>query len=337
MSQPETLCPSCGFSPIPEGAERCPKCNKAFAYERVEYTNVTATRAGGLTGSVTANPVPTAIALGVGAFLWTVRAGGFLSDVGDPPATFLVAALNVVALVLVMTTSGPAKHAGALAGVVELLAVGLRYDAPAAVSVACALHGVTLIAMTVAEPGALRLKVGAGVAGAAGVVGLGALLWAVAPKPESRVVLRDDVAGFTLTLPPGWTGAREVDVAPHLVLPWDGGKTVNYAFRRDSPRQVGVLTVSRDEQPALDEACRDALAKLGVTVALPPLDGPAPPSLGEVARVSELKTKSGALGRFGCGLVGARLVALAVVSQDPAPGVGAEAFELVAGGLAVQH
>jgi hypothetical protein len=217
-----------------------------------------------------------------------------------------------------------------------LLAVGLLLGAPAGLSTACAVHGVTLIAMTAAEPGVLRLQVGAGVAGVAGLAALGVLAWGLAPTVEPRVVLHDDVAGFTLTLPPGWKRAEELDVAPHLVLPWDGGKTVNYAFRLDSPRQVGVLIISRDEQPALDEACRDALAKLGVTTALPPLDGPPPPSFGDVSRVSELKTRSGALGRFGCALVGTKLVALAVVSQDPAPGVGAAAFERVAGGLSVQ-
>lgn len=336
MPAPETICPSCGFSPIPEGVERCPKCHKAFAYERVEYSTVTATRAGGLTGAVTANPVPTAVALGVGAFVWTVRAGGFVADVGDPPWAFLVAALHVVALVLVMTTSGPAKHAAALAGAIELLAVGLLFAAPAGLSIACAAHGLTLIAMTVAEPGALRLKVGAAIAGLAGVTALAVLVVGLAPKVEPRAVLRDAAAGFTLTLPPGWKAAKEADVAPHLVLPWDGGKTVNYAFRRDSPREVGVLIVSRDEQPALDDACRAALAKLGVTGLLPAVDGPAPRALGDVAHVSELKTKTGASGRFGCALVGAKLVALAVVSQDPAPGVGAAAFELVAGGLSVQ-
>lgn len=336
MAQPETLCPACGFGPIPEGAERCPKCKRAFAYERVEYSAVTATRAGGLTGSVTANPVPTAVALAAGALLFTVRAGGFLEDVGDSPAVFLVAALDVVALVLVMTTSGPAKHAGALAGVVELLAVGLTLGAPSVVSAACALHGAALVAMTVAEPGALRLKVGAAVATGVALAGLGALGWAVAPRPDSRVVLKDDVAGFTLALPDGWKAAREGDVAPHLVLPWDGGKTVHHGFRLDAPRQVGVLLVSRDEQPALDDACREALRSLGVATPGAAVDGPPPPALGEGARVLEVRTTSGAVGRFGCAFVGTRLVALAVVSQDPAPGVGAAAFEQVVGGLAVQ-
>lgn len=335
MAQPETLCPACGFGPIPEGAERCPRCGRAFAHERVEYSTVTATRAGGLTGSVTATPVPTAIALAAGALLFTVRAGGFLEDVGDSPAVFLVAALDVVALVLVMTTSGPAKHVGALAGVVELLAVGLTLGAPSVVSAACALHGAALVAMTVAEPGALRLKVGAAVASGLALVGLGALGWAVAPKPEPRAVLRDDVAGVTLALPTGWKLAREGEVAPHLVLPWNGGKTVNFAFRFDAPRQVGVLIVSRDERPALDQACRDALGRLGVTSPGTAVDGPPPPVLGEAARVLELRTSSGAVGRFGCAFVGTRLVALAVVSQDPAPGVGAAAFEQVVGGLAV--
>jgi hypothetical protein len=55
-----------------------------------------------------------------------------------------------------------------------------------------------------------------------------------------------------------------------------------------------------------------------------------------VSRVSELETRSGARGRFGCALVGTKLVALAVVSQDPEPGVGAAAFEQVAGGLSGQ-
>ncbi|MCC6334053.1 MAG: zinc ribbon domain-containing protein [Myxococcales bacterium] len=336
MAQPETLCPSCGFSPIAEGAEKCPKCGKAFSYERVEYTNVTATRAGGLTGSVTANPVPTAVALGLGAFFFTVRAGGFLGDVGDPPLVFAVAALDVVALVLVMTTSGPAKHVAAFAGLVELAAAGLTFGAPALVNAAAGLHGLTLIAMTVAEPGARRLKVGGALASFAAVAGLGALAGGVMPKPEVREVLREDAAGLMLTLPPGWKAAREGEVAPHLVLAWDGGKTINRGFRLESPRQVGVVILSRDEQPDLEKACRDTLATLGVTGQLTKVDGPAPPSLGEVSSVSELRTKSGATGRFGCALVGTKLVALAVVSQDPAPGVGAAAFELVAAGLAVE-
>lgn len=247
MARPETLCPSCGSSPVPEGSERCPWCGKAFSYDRVDSTNVTATRAGGLTGSVTATPAPTAIALAAGAFLFTVRAGGFLADVGDSPLVFAVAALDVVALVLV-----------------------------------------------------------------------------------------DEVSGFRLTLPPGWRPATEEEVAPHLVLPWDGGKTVNRGFRLESPRQVGVLIVSRDEQPELQRSCRDMLAKLGVTRPLDQVDGSPPPSLGEGVSLFELKTKSGAAGRFGCALVGTKLVGLAVVSQDPTPGVGAAAFEWVAGGLAVQ-
>jgi hypothetical protein len=336
VSQPETLCPSCGFSPIPEGVERCPKCGRAFAYERVEYSTVTATRAGGLTGSVTANPVPTAVALGLGALFWTVRAGGFLVDVGDAPWVFLVAALDVVALVLVMSTAGPAKHVGALTGLVELLAVGIRWDAPPVISTLSALHGLTLIAMTVAEPGALRLKVGAWAGGGFAVLGLAALAWAVVPKPDVRVVLRDEASGFSLTLPDGWAAAREGEVAPHLVLPWDGGKTIYRGFRLATPRQVGVLVISRDEQPALDDACRETLAKLGVTTPTEPVDGPPPPALGKEAKISDLRTKTGAAGRFGCALVGTTLVALAVVSQDPAPGVGAAAFELVVGGLSVE-
>jgi len=276
------------------------------------------------------------VVLGLGALFWTVRAGGFVADVGDAPWVFLVAALDVVGVVLVMSAAGPAKHVGALAGGVELLAVGLRWDAPPVVSALSALHGAALIAMTVSEPGERRLRVGGAVGSAAAVAALAALAWAVVPKPQAREVIRDEVAGYTLALPDGWRPAREREVAPHLVLPWDGGKTVNVAFWLPEPLQVGVLTVSRDEQPALEEACRGALARFGVTAFPAPVDGPPPQALGRDAKVFELRTKTGAAGRFGCALVGTKLVALAVVSQDPAPGIGAAAFEQVVAGLAVE-
>lgn len=333
MASTETICPHCGFSPIAEGAESCPRCRKRFVDDKPEATFVTATRAGGLTGSVTANPAPVALALTSGALLWVMRAGGFLVSVGDPPWAFALAALMIIAAMLLMTASGPAKHSAIIAGVVELVALALLPDAPAALTAICALHGVALIAATAVEPGRARLVVGGVTGSALGAVGLAVLAWAIVPKPTGGVVLTDAVAGYRLVLPEGWAKAGEVDLQPHLVLPWDGGKTVNVGFVQPAPRAVGVLSVSRDEQPALDEACRDALLRLGVKNPMPKLELSAPKALGSPAKLVELKTASGASGRFGCGVVGARLVTLAVVSQDPAPDVGAAAFELVAGGL----
>ena len=64
MASPQTLCPKCAFSPIAQGAEKCPRCNEVFAfnplYKRAQRLMVDkqrgldfeATLRGGLTGAV---------------------------------------------------------------------------------------------------------------------------------------------------------------------------------------------------------------------------------------------------------------------------------------------
>lgn len=117
----ETICPRCGFSPIPSGAQLCPKCRRPFfVVERsYENTNVTATRAGGLTGSVTANPSAIVAALVVGAAFWVVRCAGLLGTPVEPQWAYAVAGAQVLAAMLLLTTSGPAKQAPVLAGLIE--------------------------------------------------------------------------------------------------------------------------------------------------------------------------------------------------------------------------
>ena len=93
---PETLCPNCGHSPIPYGAETCPKCHEPFdflqMYKRGQRLRVDKQRdhddgestvfGGNLTGEVSAHPGPIAAVFFVGALAWFLRVGGVLGSLG---------------------------------------------------------------------------------------------------------------------------------------------------------------------------------------------------------------------------------------------------------------
>jgi len=321
----QTLCPFCGFTPLPEEAERCPKCRRAFVEESMEPTNATRTRAGALTGSVTAHPGPTAAVLALGAGLWVVRGTGALGPTDEPWWTFAVAALMVGAAAMLMANVGPAKHLAGAMGLLEVLAAGLAAR-DGGVAAACAGHGLVLVAMTAFEPGRLRLTLGA-VAGVAAVaaalvqLGLGPRR-AAAPGPALT-----EVPGWSLRLPPGWVSVKQLK---QLRLPPD---RAGVAFSRDLPPAEGVLISAPATGAALEASCKEALASLNAVGPQPKADVSAPPVFGAGAELREVKLVEGAAGRAACAVVAGRLVLLAVVSPEESPGAGAAAFEAVAGGL----
>ncbi len=303
----ETACPKCTFTPIPEFAERCPKCNHLFAYDRVDYTNVTRTRAGGLTGAVTANPWPVAMAMIFAAIVWTLRAGGFIVSIGDPPWVFGVAAFHVLGAMLLLTTSGPAKHIAILASVIAILAAFGRYEAPIIVTVACVLIAIGLIVGTIAEPPQSRIVGGATFAIISSLGTIGALWRTPPPAPPQAIVKVGDVQ-VSLTLPETWAVAERGGLS---VLEWpvDGGYSTNVGLVHYGAE--AMLRISREIESPLNEACDDAVRVFG----LQPL-GPISATDG---RVLEGRTPNGGVVRVGCFKKGSRFVALAVVSRDPAP------------------
>src|SRR5437899_8034598 len=97
---PQTLCPKCGLSPVPDGAEECPRCGEIFSflpkYKRPVRSYVggkdpedtlsaeSTTFGGNLTGAVSARPGPAAAVMAMGAVIWFLRVGGVIADLGDP-------------------------------------------------------------------------------------------------------------------------------------------------------------------------------------------------------------------------------------------------------------
>ncbi|MBL8955542.1 MAG: hypothetical protein JNK82_32505 [Myxococcaceae bacterium] len=175
----ETLCPSCGFGPIPEGKDTCPACSTQFAANplfrraakaggqgvRKDQADLEATRTtlGGITGAVEANPVPTAAVLAGATLTWVIRCVGMLSDRPEPIWPLGVAAIQMGVAMLLMVSAGPAKTLAQVMAVVQIGCAYLAGGSPVA-QVGYGGVGVALLVMTVAEPGDVRRWVGTGAA-----------------------------------------------------------------------------------------------------------------------------------------------------------------------------
>src|SRR4051812_40613508 len=110
----KTLCPSCGFSPIPHGASECPRCEEPFDFlqahkkGRVKFVDKNddeeqemTSFGGGLTGAVTAHPWPAATVIAVGAVAWFFRAAGIFGA-PDPLWTYGIVLLNLIGALLLV-------------------------------------------------------------------------------------------------------------------------------------------------------------------------------------------------------------------------------------------
>jgi hypothetical protein len=191
----ETLCPECGFGPIKDGLEECPKCHHHFTenllYKRVRRNaghgsrkdaddlEATGTTLGAITSSVVAHPLPTSILLGATAIAWVLRCTGVLSDAPEALWPFGLAALEMGVAMILMAGAGPAK---ALAPFMGLAQLGAAYFAGggALARVGYGGVGVALLAMTLGEPSDFRRWMGSG-AGAAtlfiGIYGVAVQVW----------------------------------------------------------------------------------------------------------------------------------------------------------------
>ncbi len=350
MATPETLCPKCGFTPIPDRAEVCPKCAEVFSFNplykaaqrkmigKYEALEVTATLRGGLTGAVSANPGPAAAVLALGAVLWLIRGAGLLVDLREPSWVFWVAGLQLGAATFLMANLGPASLMAQFAGAVQIAAsFFVTSDQPLALhTLLSALVGAVVIAMTVGEPSAARRSAGLAVGGIAGLAAIAALAWATAAPPAPPEVIGDLRIGYQLVVPPGWSKLSAEELAPHLPLPNDDLDHKFVGFGSKAERAFGLLTVAGGDDFELLPACEEHLKRLGSLSDPVPLAFTAPEGLGSQSLVFALRTASGALGRLGCGRVGKRFVALAVLVADPTPGPGEAAFAKIGSLLTVR-
>jgi hypothetical protein len=326
----QTLCPRCGYSPIPAGAERCPKCKQPFFEDdrKYENTSVTATRAGGLTGSVTAFPGAILLALTVGALLWTIRGMGILGSLGDPQWVYGIAALQVVAGIFLLTTSGPAKQAPALAGLLACAAAALC-SAPWPVTVLCLAHGAGLVLGTIAEPARARLTAGGAFSTIAGLAALAALPVTVHALERPPVVLHDPLLGFTLSLPPGWEEASRADLGLELQVPLHAEGSGALAFKHEAHHLLGVLSVST-AAAGLD-GCQKTLGAMKLTNLVASTEA-APATFGKLAQLLEARSLNG-VGWATCGSAGETQLTLAVISLEANEAAALTALEAVAAGF----
>lgn len=187
----ETACPSCGFSPIPEGTETCPACSTQFALNplfkraaraggqgvRKDEADLEATRTtlGGITGAVDAHPAPPAAVLVGCTFAWVLRAVGVLSDRPQAIWPLGLAAIQMGIAMLLMVSAGPAKQLAQMVALAQIGAAYLAGGSPVA-QLGYGGVGVALLVMTIGEPGDVRRWVATGAAAAMLLFGV----WGVA-------------------------------------------------------------------------------------------------------------------------------------------------------------
>lgn len=306
----ETACPFCMYSPIARGAEACPRCRRRFVDDIREDSVVTSTRAGGITGAVTASPVPVAVALVLGAVAWLLRVLDVFAALADPPALLVVPVALVAGAASVMAAVGPAKHVPAALGVLCLGAAGLFSTLVPFHDLAFLAYGALLLVATVSEPSGARLKGGAALAGLAALAAL--VVLAVGGSPTNRQApapLLEPVVGLQWTVPAGWRGVERLE---QLVAP-------EASARRGVLRATngdGVEAFLVVERGAGLETCPALLAELGGAPVKTGVD--APPPFPRGTPVLEVSAASGAV-RAACAVtVNGPVLAVVVASTGPA-------------------
>jgi hypothetical protein len=349
----ETLCPKCGFSPIPDRAETCPKCGENFAFhplwkvaqrtkggiDKKASIEMESTTFGGLTGEVSANPIPASVVTGLCAVVWLLRAG--VAQTGDPAWLFVLAALQLGSAALLMANVGPATMLVQLMGLVQLIVPFVIMGAGTngmIVAAASALPGVAVFITAAGEPGPVRRNAGIVIGAVTFLVAIGAVFGL---KTEAPVEGEGVPAPTGLGGDEGWdikaAGLERLqkgDVAPHLTVPAETQRERHSPFGN---KQKGIFgLVSRNYGGVTDYAagCEDWLKAIGNTIAVKKL-GHAASMFGPESVVLELKTGSGASGKLACGLVQGTLWGVAVVATDPNGAVGNAEFDRIMQGFAI--
>lgn len=321
----QTACPFCAYSPIRSGAESCPRCKRVFVAEIADDTSVTATRAGGITGAVTASPAPVAVALVLGAVAWFLRVLDVFTPLKDPGLLLALPALLVAGAASVMAAAGPAKHLPAALGVLSLGATALFWTKVPLHNFAFVGFGALIVLATVSEPSSPRLKGGAFLAGAAALAGLVAL--AVGPQAAEKrlATLIDEPVGLRWDLPAGWRAAETLSGGLEAPKP-ERRRAVLLATNGDGAQAFLVL----DRAPA-EKACDDLVSGLGAAVLKTPEQAPAPFPRDTV--VLEVQGSVGAV-RAACAAPANKpLLAIVVSSTGPASVVDATLRVLASGAV----
>lgn len=350
MAEPQTLCPKCGFSPIPDRAETCPKCGENFSFHplwkvaqrkmmsKTDSIEMESTTFGGLTGEVSANPIPASAVLALCALVWLLRASGLAANHVDPQWLFAVGAMQLGTAFMLLATVGPATALAQVMAVVQLAVPFLvMSDASGGlpVAVASGLPGIALLVTTVGEPGPVRRNAGI----VAGVVAFIAAVGAVFSLQTGEAAAR---GGTIANAEENWelrgSGLERLaraDLAPHLTVPPETHRDRHAPFGNRQKGVFGLVSQTTGGTPNLSAGCEEWLKAFGGVNEVQRL-GTAPAMFGPESLVLYIKTGSGASGRLACGLKSGTLWALTVVSSDPTPSVGAAEFERAATAFSIK-
>jgi hypothetical protein len=320
----ETRCPFCGFSPIPVDVEACPKCRRRFVDDRPDVSTVTATRAGGITGAVTASPAPAAIALVAGATAWLLRLFEVFGAFHEPGWLLALPALLVAVAGSVMAAVGPAKHLPVVLGVVSSMAAVVWPTHVSAHDSAMVAFGIVTIVATVSEPSSVRLKGGAVVAVGAALVATLVLALADRGKaPAAMVSLVDEKVGLRWELPSGWVELEALTGGLTAPTPADR-RAVLRAGNGEDAQAFLVLDRGSD-----GSSCDALISSLGTSVvkASEELGAPFP-------RGTQMLEVRGGVGviRAACGATSAGQLAL-VLSTTAAPAIAESSLRVLAIGV----
>lgn len=350
-------CPLCGFQPLPDGAVKCPRCQKSFTYalrqmradirasaaapsaqkRHISVDQEAATLLGTSIEQVPGFfvPGPAAVLLLAGAVIWFLRVVGVGASQGEPAWVYALVGVDLLLLPVVLLNVKHAKviaaSAFALNLAVSLALAGAGFYRPGPLFYE--LHAAAGLVATAGSPRAVRRR-GAMLGGLLAAVLGGVFLGRSAPEGALRKELVSQDMGYRLVLPDRYDRIADEQLAPHLRVPRaTSGSSV--AFAGDAT--FGILTVERDRSIQLIGGCQSYLEALGATNAPKPVDGAAPAPLGEVALVYEVRSPAGDVGRLGCGkLDDGRFVALAVVSVGQDSAAAQAAFDRVGQGLTIR-
>jgi hypothetical protein len=347
----ETLCPSCGFSPIPRDADACPKCGEPFSFLQHHKRGVkqfldpihdvappeSTTFGGAITGAVTAHPVPPAVAFLTGAAIWFARVSGILVDQGEPSWLFGVVFVDVLVALVIFLAVGPATVISQLAalGQLGLSAWFARNDLANPAHILFMAHAVLLLVMVVAEPGPFRRALGLSMASALAVATIAVM--GVLGMRLSATELGGARHGFRFRLPPGYVALTRDEVRPALRMPAGDAAP----FGKPEDHIFGMIVSSRDPQTPLIGGCQGLHDALGATDEAKPMVAAAPPGMGGDVLVYGLTTGGGGVGRLACAKrADGRLVGFAVVVLAPSsaagPALAEKAFERLGAELNLQ-
>ena len=346
----ETLCPSCSFSPIPEGAEECPNCGEKFAFvptwrraqtrfidhqrdsESMEMTAI----GGAVAGELSFHPGAAAGGLFALAAAWFTRASGWFGEWPDAAYGYLLALLGLAGgTVLLVGWTWGKRTAQVISVLSAVLALGLG-GGPTAVLYA--VLGAVCLGAVVGDPSTARRSILLGTTLAVAGLCVASLVLAgpqPLPAPGAGLELQQSL-GVSVRLPAGMVQVEAGSLSGRPVVPLQTLTSASAAFA-DGKGNAAVLTVFRDGPAALSEACQAQGRAHGAAAQGVRLQRASPPSLGQGGLVLELQLAGTEVALLACARrPDGRTVSLLALGAGGSAAAAGTVLDAVGAGLSVK-